>query len=165
MAILGDLLVQGRSRFLQKIYAASLDIGEDTTIAGTLTLSKTNDAVGTSNNSPALVVGGTATTAHLELDSNEIMAKANGTTAADIYVNPDGGVIYLGKSGIKTQVQGNLQVQGTSTFTGASTHSGNLTVNGTTSLAGTSVSSDLNVANNAKINGVLTVEEEIRSPK
>lgn len=165
MAILGDLLVQGRSRFLQKIYAASLDIGEDTTIAGTLTLSKTNDAVGTSNNSPALVVGGTATTTHLELDSNEIMAKANDTTVAPIYINPDGGVVYISNTNVLTNIRGNLSVAGTSSFTGATTHTGNLTVSGTTSLAGTSISSNLNVANNAKVNGVLTVEEEIRSPK
>lgn len=50
------------------------------TVTGTLTLSKTTDASGTSNTSPALIVGGTATTAHLAIDANEIIAKSNGTT-------------------------------------------------------------------------------------
>ncbi len=165
MAILGDLLVQGRSRFLQQIYAPGISIDGDTTVTGTLTLSKIQDAAGTANNSPALIVGGPVTSSHLEFDSNEIMAKATGTTTADLYINTDGGIIFLGKSGVKTQVQGNLQVQGTSTFTDAGTYSGNLTVNGTTSLKGTGITGDLTVSNNAKINGSLIVEDEIRTPK
>lgn len=69
------------------------------TITGTLVLSKTTDASATADNSPALIVGGTRTTAHIEIDNNEIMAKSNGTTPTTLSLNVDGGTIYLGKGG------------------------------------------------------------------
>lgn len=69
------------------------------TVTGTLVLSKKTDASGTADNSPALIVGGTRTTAHIEMDNNEIMAKTNGTTPTTLSLNVDGGTIYLGKGG------------------------------------------------------------------
>lgn len=56
------------------------------TVTGTLILSKTTDASGISNTSPALIVGGTATTAHIAIDNNEIIAKSNGTTPTILYL-------------------------------------------------------------------------------
>ena len=199
MAILGDLLVQGSSRFLQHIYASGLTVSDDfsatgdlsvggaATIAGTLTLTKTQDLSGTANSGPALIIGGAATSTHIEIDCNEIQAKKTGTTTDILYLNHDGGEVQISKSGAATKILGTLTTSGaatfssTTTFSGASTHSSNLTVNGTTSLKGTGISGTLNVSgdttlsdtsitdlivsNNAKINKTLIVEEEIRTPK
>lgn len=66
------------------------------TFTATTTFSKTQDASGTANNSPALIVGGTSTTQHLELDSNEIMSKSDGTTPAALCLNQDGGAVTIG---------------------------------------------------------------------
>ena len=71
---------------------------------GTLYLTNTMDLSGTANNHPALIVGGTDTTAHLEIDANEIHAKASGTTVASLYLNHEGGNTYL--SGEKTYSDG-----------------------------------------------------------
>lgn len=57
------------------------------TMTGTLVLSKTTDAAGNANNSPALIVGGTATQAHIEIDANEVIAKADGTSMTNLYLN------------------------------------------------------------------------------
>lgn len=68
------------------------------TVSGTLILSKATDASGTANNSPALIVGGTATTnPHLELDGNEIMSKTSGTAVGPLYLNNDGGAVYINR--------------------------------------------------------------------
>lgn len=73
------------------------------TVTGTLILSKTQDLSGASNNKPALIVGGTDTQAHIEIDPNEIQAKSDGTTASALNINIDGGTVYIAKSG-KVQV-------------------------------------------------------------
>lgn len=57
------------------------------TVTGTTVFSKSTDASGTANNSPALIVGGTATTNHIEIDDNEIICKSNGTTLRNLYLN------------------------------------------------------------------------------
>ena len=66
------------------------------TVTGTLVLSKTTDLSGTSDNRPALIVGGAATGVHIEIDNNEIHGKANGTTPNQIVINGDGGDVTIG---------------------------------------------------------------------
>ena len=72
---------------------------------GTLYLTNTKDLSGTANNHPALIVGGTDIAAHLEVDANEVHAKASATTVAPLYLNHEGGNTYL--SGEKTYSDGN----------------------------------------------------------
>ena len=69
--------------------------------SGTVTLSKTTDASGTADNGPALIVGGTRTTAHMEMDSNEILAKSDGTTPAILNLNTNGGLVAVGSGGLQ----------------------------------------------------------------
>ena len=78
--------------------STAVEINEDgmITFNGTGIFKKTTDAAGTANNSPALIIGGTATQAHIEIDANEIMAKNNGTTTATLYLNNDGGEVQIG---------------------------------------------------------------------
>lgn len=63
------------------------------TVTGTLILSRTTDADETTNTKPALIVGGTDTQPHIEIDNNEIIAKANGASTATLYLS--GSDIYL----------------------------------------------------------------------
>lgn len=69
------------------------------TISGTLTITGGTDAAGTASNNVPLSIGARSG-AHLELDGNEIMAKTNGTSVADLYINNDGGIVYIGSGGV-----------------------------------------------------------------
>lgn len=73
------------------------------TVTGTLTLSKATDGSGTANNGPALIVGGTATGAHIEIDGNEIMAKKSGTEPEALNLNIDGGTVIVGTGGLTSK--------------------------------------------------------------
>lgn len=67
---------------------------------GTLYAVKTQDLSGTANNKPALIVGGADTSTHMEFDANEIQAKTNGTSVAQLYINNDGGLVTVGSGGL-----------------------------------------------------------------
>ena len=69
--------------------------GTTATFSNTVTITRTTDASGTSDNKPALIVGGTSTQQHIEIDNNEIMSKASGTTVGSLYINSDGGNVYV----------------------------------------------------------------------
>ena len=99
MADLNSTIVRGKLRVTEDINANG-----NITTNGTLYLTKATDLSGTANNHPALIVGGTDTTAHLEIDANEIHAKASGTTVAPLYLNHEGGYTCL--SGEKTYSDG-----------------------------------------------------------
>lgn len=60
----------------------------------TLYLSKGTDASATADNGPPLIIG-SRTGGHLELDSNEIMAKSSSTTASTLYLNNEGGAVNI----------------------------------------------------------------------
>lgn len=66
------------------------------TVTGTLVLSKTTDLSGTSDNRPALIVGGAATGVHIEIDNNEIQGKKNEKTPNKIVINANGGDVTIG---------------------------------------------------------------------
>jgi hypothetical protein len=104
-------------------------ISGNTTIGGTLTLTKTQDLSGTADNSPALIIGGAATSTHMEIDCNEIQAKTNGTSVASLYLNNDGGLVTIGSGGL--------------TVGGLTTANGGLTVGKITS--NTSVSGGITI--------------------
>lgn len=73
-------------------------ISANVTISGTVTLTKTTDAQGDENKSPALIVGGDVTAPHLEFDGNEIMAKETATTTASLWLNNQGGAVWTGEN-------------------------------------------------------------------
>ena len=90
--VLMDVCTEGGASGLKAVEAI---------FSGTVTLSKTTDASGTADNGPALIVGGTRTTAHMEMDSNEIQAKSDGTTPAILNLNTNGGLVAVGSGGLQ----------------------------------------------------------------
>lgn len=64
-----------------------------TKIPGKVVLTNANDLAGTAYNGPALTIGGEPTAAHIEIDANEIVAKANATTTATLWLGDSSKVV------------------------------------------------------------------------
>ena len=75
----------------------------DKNFTGTVAFVKTADASGVSGNYPAVIIGGAATSAHLELDANEIMAKGSINSVAPLYLNNEGGAVDIGPGGMNVR--------------------------------------------------------------
>ncbi len=64
-----------------------------TKIPGKVVLTNSTDLAGTAYNGPALTIGGEPTAAHIEIDANEIVAKANATTTATLWLGDGSKVV------------------------------------------------------------------------
>lgn len=87
--------------------------GVDATFTGTLVLSGRTDASTDADNGPALVVGGTRTQSHIEIDGNEIIAKSGATGGNALYINDDDshtGRVQIGPGGLTVRgpITGNV---------------------------------------------------------
>ena len=65
------------------------------TFKGQVILQGGNDTAAATANTGALIVG-SPTGAHISIDANEIQGKANGTSAAQLHINNDGGTTQFG---------------------------------------------------------------------
>lgn len=71
------------------------------TVTGTTVFSKVQDVSGDEYAAPAVVIGGTPNTYHLEFDNNEVQAKQNETTPGNLFLNSNGGTVSVGEGGIE----------------------------------------------------------------
>lgn len=92
----------------KKLYESKADVNhvhpylplEGGTVTGTVIFSKRQDAEGTKDYRPALIVGGAPNQTHLEMDDNELMAKKNATTTNTLWLNANGGTVSIGSGGL-----------------------------------------------------------------
>jgi hypothetical protein len=190
MAQLKDLIVTGSTRHLGKTYFENDAIfNGSVTLRDTLILAKAQDLSGTGANSPALIVGGLPSEAHIEIDGNEIHAKKNATTVDSLYLNNDGGTVYISGEGglsaskivttnadaytgadkpIDIKVAGGISVAQNSYFAGriyVSTYDATdanayyILGNGTTRLYALNLKNNLSVAGTTTLSKKLTVSD------
>ena len=92
------------------------------TFSGTVDLTRTTDAGGTSTNKPALRIG-SLSGKHLEFDGDEIMAKNTGNTVGQLNINLDGGLVKIGNGGLT--VTGTITGNVTGDLTGTASNATN----------------------------------------
>lgn len=84
---------------------AGLMTTETQSFSGNKTFNQTVTFLGSADASlgsytyPAITIGPYSST-HLEIDANEIMAKANASTSSELYLNDEGGVVVIGPGGM-----------------------------------------------------------------
>ena len=78
------------------------------TFSGQVILTRNTDAAGTANNGPALIIGGAATVAHIEIDNNAILAKSNGTTLTTLYLQDGNATVYINTTTLAPNVTNTL---------------------------------------------------------
>ena len=84
---------------------AGLMTTETQSFSGNKTFNQTVTFLGSADASlgsytyPAVTIGPYSST-HLEIDANEIMAKANASTSSELYLNDEGGVVVIGPGGM-----------------------------------------------------------------
>ena len=103
-----------------------------------LKITSTEDAQGTSNTEAPLEIGDHESL-HLEIDNNEIMAKATKDTVSTLNLNSNGGLVSIGAGGMSTSgpLKGaNTTITGTLGVSGATSLSNTLSVTGTTAMTG-----------------------------
>ena len=103
MAYLGNTLINGSLRCLNKAYFNDLSIGSDVEIAGKTTTNQlvvsggdVSNLVATNSSTGNIsVIIGNPISKHIAMDVDDIQSKANATSANALYINYGGGRIYL----------------------------------------------------------------------
>lgn len=123
MALLNNAIVNGSCRILGKLYVNDMSVTGTTSFAtvtatavstGTLsasgaatlssTLTVSGQGIFSRTTSPALIVGGTSSQAHIEIGSSTIQGKTNASTNGDVSINSSGGAVNLSNG---TSIQAN----------------------------------------------------------
>jgi hypothetical protein len=81
-------------------------------VAGRVTIQSSQD-VDESSVSGGLIIGSTGTGSHIAIDNNEIMAKSNSSTAGELNLNLEGGLVKIGSGGLLVSGDINLELNGT----------------------------------------------------
>ena len=97
---------------------AGINVDTNIIIAKSLFLTYNGDASGVQDKACALKIGN-KDGLHLEFDANEIMCKASATTVNNLYINGDGGDVYLASSNLHVKADGGADVTGSLTVSGA----------------------------------------------
>ena len=96
----------------------NLHVAESLT-AGSLKVTSGTDVSLTAGSGYVLI--GDASALHIAIDNNEIQSKMSGTEAGSLYINCEGGAVYISKAGHPVQVEGTLRALGEFQVGGAGT--------------------------------------------